>query len=163
MKGLTVRSYAEGDAVPLGLVFHRAVTEGAALRYGAAERRAWSPEPPATRRWTERLAAAETVVAEVGGERVGFMSLDMQTGYLDLAFVLPEVMGKGVADALYAVLESRARAAGLDRIETEASLFAEPFFLRHGWRLVARQEVRRLGVLLKNARMEKRLAREAAA
>lgn len=156
---LTVRSYAEGDALALGEVFHRAVHEGAATRYSPEERAAWSPRPPASRAWEARLAEAETVVAERNGVAVGFMSLDMTRGYLDLAFVVPEAMGTGVAELLYAVLEGRARVAELARIETEASLLAEPFFARQGWRVVRRQTVERLGVQLSNAVMEKSLIR----
>lgn len=160
---LTVRSYAKGDAIPLGRIFHRAVHEGAAVRYSPQECAAWSPHPPASRSWEARLAEAETVVAERGDVAVGFMSLDLGRGYLDLAFVAPEVMGTGVAGLLYAVLEGRARAAGLERIETEASHLAEPFFLRQGWQVVRRQIVERNEVMLSNAVMEKLLARDEAA
>lgn len=160
--GLLVRSYAPGDARALGQVFHRAVHDGAALRYTPRECAAWSPRPPASRMWEDRLARAETVVAETGAGPVGFMSLDMGRAYLDLAFVLPEAMGRGVAAALYAVLEGRARAAGLDRLTTEASLLAEPFFARQGWHVLRRQEVERQGVFLRNAVMEKALDRAGA-
>ena len=152
-----VRSYAAGDAPALGEIFHRAVHEGAAGRYSAKERAAWSPRVPDTLKWQDRLAEAETVVAEGPDGPVGFMSLYLDRGYLDLAFVLPEAMGKGVATALYAVLETRARAAGLTRLTTEASLLAEPFFARQGWQIVKRQRVERLGVMIPNAVMQKDL------
>ena len=159
-----VRSYAAGDAPALGEIFHRAVHEGAAGRYSAEERAAWSPRVPDTLKWQDRLAEAETVVAEGPDGPVGFMSLYLDRAYLDLAFVLPEAMGKGVAAALYAVLETRARATGLTRLTTEASLLAEPFFARQGWQIVKRQRVERLGVMIPNAVMEKDLvAGEAAA
>lgn len=160
--GLLVRSFAPSDAKALGEVFHRAVHEGASVRYTPEECAAWSPAPPSSRMWQDRLAGAETVVAETPAGPVGFMSLDLSRGYLDLAFVLPEAMGRGVAAALYAVLEGRARAAGLMRLTTEASLLAEPFFARQGWQLVARQQVERHGVLLRNALMEKTLRERAA-
>lgn len=161
---LVIRSYRTNDAKALGVIFHRAVHEGAAARYSPKERRAWSPSVPDTASWRARLAEAETVVAETPEGPVGFMSLDVGRRYLDLAFVLPEAMGTGVAGSLYAVIESRARASGLTRLTTEASLLAEPFFLRQGWRVVRRQKVERLGVMLSNALMEKDLnAGEAAA
>lgn len=160
---LVVRSYRDGDAGALGAIFHRAVHEGAAARYSEAERRAWSPSVPDTAKWRARLAEAETVVAETPEGPVGFMTLDLSRAYLDLAFVLPEVMGKGVAGALHAVIESRARAAGLTRLTTEASLLAEPFFARQGYGLVKRQQIERLGVMLSNAVMEKALSRAGAA
>lgn len=160
---LSVRSFDRSDADRLGEVFHRAVSEGAAARYTAEERAAWSPEPPRGDIWADRMGRVDTVVAERDGGPVGFMSLDPGSGYIDLAFVLPEEMGKGTADALYAVLEGRARARGLTRLSTEASLLAEPFFVRHGWLVLMRQTVVRRGVPLQNCRMQKVLTETAAA
>ncbi len=77
---------------------------------------------------------------------------------LDFAYVHPAFARKGVGDALYAVVEGRARSVGVTRLRTEASLVAEPFFVRHGWRVVQRQEVVRNGVALRNAVMEKALS-----
>lgn len=154
---LTIRSYAAGDARPLAELFHRAVHEGASARYTPEECRAWSPRPPDAPTWEKRLAEAETVIADTPQGPVGFMSLVVERSYLDFAYVAPEVMGKGVAGLLYAVLEGRARAAGLTALTTEASLLAEPFFARQGWQVVQRQQVERLGVLLRNAVMEKAL------
>ena len=154
---LVIRSYVPDDAPELAKVFHRAVREGAATKYSLDERQAWSPDLPSGPSWHDRLTRSETVVAEMDRRPIGFMTLDIPRAYLDLAFVVPEVMGQGVADAIYAVLEGRARVAGLTRMTTEASLLAEPFFERQGWRLVARQKVERLGMQLSNAVMEKSL------
>ena len=154
---MEVRSYHASDAPALGEVFHRAVREGASHRYNRAQVEAWAPHAPNGPKWETRLAEADTVVALEGETRVGFMNLD-ESGYLDLAFVLPEQMGQGVSDMLYAVLESRARARGVTRLSTQASLMAEPFFARQGWQVVRRQEVEINGVVLKNAWMEKILA-----
>ena len=108
------------------------------------------------------MEEAETIVAERAGALLGCMTMDMGPGYLDFAYVAPEVMGRGVATALYAVIEGRARVAGHGRLETQASLLAERFFARNGWRIVARQEVERDGVRIPNAVMEKRLKARAA-
>ncbi|NNE81109.1 MAG: GNAT family N-acetyltransferase [Silicimonas sp.] len=153
-----IRSYQTGDAPALAEIFHRAVREGASGVYSEAERAAWSPTMPRGDAWERRLACAETAVAEEGGRPVGFMTLDLQQGYLDLAFVLPEVMGQGVASSLYAVIESRARAAGLGRLTSEASLLAEPVFAARGWRVLRRQTVVRSGIEIANAIMEKELS-----
>ena len=158
---MEVRSYRPGDADALGRVFHQAVRNGASARYDAAQLAAWSPQAPGGARWAERLAYGETVVAEDTDRVLGFMTLNPD-GYLDLAFVLPEVMGQGVSDRLYAVLETRARARGVERMTTQASLLAEGFFARHGWVVTRRQEVEINGAVLRNAWMEKDLARLAA-
>ena len=163
MNGVIIRPYRPADAIPLATLYHRAVQEGAAAKYDVRQREAWSPSPPTSEGWRARVEEAETIVAERDGALLGFMTLDIDTGYLDFAYVAPEVMGQGVAAALYAVIEGRARVKGHTTLETEASLLAEPFFCRQGWRVIARQEVERHGVKIPNARMEKRLVRRFAA
>lgn len=163
MNGLIIRPYRPADAIPLATLYHRAVRDGAAGKYDDAQREAWSPAPPTSEGWRARVEEAETVVAELNGALLGFMTLDMEAGYLDFAYVAPEVMGQGVASSLYAVIEGRARVKGHIVLETEASLLAEPFFRRNGWRVIKRQEVERNGVKIPNARMEKRLVRRFAA
>lgn len=154
---MEVRSFCPDDAEELAQIFHDAVHRGARARYKEAQVAAWSPDVPNGLRWIERLGGADTVVAADRDRLLGFMSMDAG-GYLDLAFVRPEVMGLGISDLLYAVLEGRARAQGRLNLSTQASLLAEPFFARHGWQIVRRQEVEIGGVLLNNAWMEKQLA-----
>lgn len=157
MRPLMVRPYQPGDLEELAQLFHRAVRDGAAGHYSDDQRAAWSPAPPAGDAWRRRVAEADTVVAEHAGTILGFMTLDLARGYLDFAYVAPEAMGQGVSDALYAVLESRARGSGLDRLATDASELARSFFARNGWQMVVRQEIERAGITLQNYRMVKQL------
>lgn len=153
---MEIRSFQPQDADALGELFHCSVRQGAQQHYSAAQLAAWSPAPPRGLAWARRLGNADTVVAEENGRLLGFMAMEAQ-GYLDLAFVLPEAMGRKVSDAIYAVLEGRARRSGISRMTTQASLRAEPFFMRQGWAVTQRQVVERSGVTLENAWMEKHL------
>ena len=54
--------------------------------------------------WRRRLIEAQTIVAEQGDALLGFMTVDIATGWVDFAYVTPEVMGQGVADTLYAIV-----------------------------------------------------------
>jgi len=130
---LALRPYRATDRAACAAVFRRAVREGAARFYDAAQREAWAPDP-AVPRGADKLLAQWCVVAERDGSVAGFMSLTPE-GYLDMAFVLPEEMGRGTAAALHAALLARARAAGLMRLTTHASHLARRFFARQGWQL----------------------------
>ena len=151
-----LRSYAPEDAAALGEVFYRGVHEGAAEMYTPEQRAAWLPKAPKGADWEAKLAASDCVVALCEGQIVGFMS--RQGAYFDMAYVLPEAKGTGVAGVLCAVLEGRARAQGVTHMTVDASHLAEPFFARRGWTLVRRQDVERRGVILQNCKMEKRLS-----
>ena len=160
---MEIRAYRPSDADALGLVFHRSVREGARHAYTAEQVASWSPAPPSGADWQARLSGARTFVAVTDTGPVGFMSLNIggfvnKGGYIDLAFVLPEHMGSGVASSLYAVLENHARADGVTRLTTQASLLAEPFFTRQGWHVTERQTVTRAKVDLPNAWMAKSLS-----
>lgn len=154
-----VRTARPEDASALAEIFYLGVRRGARLAYSEAQCAAWCPEVPSGEDWAGRLSGLDIVLSEVSGQVVGFMALDVEKALLDLVYVHPDHVRAGHASALYAVIEGRARRAGLTTIETEASRLAEPFFLAQGWRVVARQEVERRGVMIPNARMEKVLVR----
>jgi putative acetyltransferase len=153
-----IRPMAADDPPALYVIFFRAVHEGAAGAYNDAQRAAWAPEPAMPADWPRRLADQVTLVAEAKGRPVGFMTLG-RDGHLDLAYVLPEAMGSGVAAALHDRLLAEAAALGLTRLDTAASHLARRFFARQGWTVIAEQQIGRRGQKLTNFRMEKRLAR----
>jgi putative acetyltransferase len=157
MTGLIIRPYRAEDAALLAGVFHRAVRKGTARHYTLPQRLAWSPRVHPATYWDARLSRLDTMVAENARGAVGFMALSLDDAFVDFAYVAPEAAGQGVGGTLLAVVEGRAKSAGIDRLETEASRVAEPFFGHYGWHVLRRQTVRRHGIALPNALMEKPL------
>lgn len=74
-------------------------------------------------------------------------------GVLDLAFVDPAFVGRGIGSLLLRKIVEIAKARDLEQLHTDASLIAYPLFRRHGWTAVRRQTIRRRGVKLTNVRM----------
>lgn len=128
-----IRPFRPTDAQATRDVFVRAVREGAASRYSAEEIAAWLKDPAMPEGWGDWLAGHITFVAEDADRITGFMMVE-RSGYLNMAFVVPEVMGQGTADRLYAQVLATARALGLPRLTVFASRHARRFFARHGWR-----------------------------
>jgi len=157
---LSVRRYRPEDRAACALVFYRAVREGAAEFYDAAQRAAWAPSPVPDPEKPDKLAGQWCHVAERAGAVVGFMSM-AQDGYLDMAFVLPEEMGRGTARALHDAVLADARAAGLTRLTVRASHLARRFFGRHGWREDARVDFAADGQVYDVFRMSRSLEGEA--
>lgn len=144
-------------------VFSRAVHEGTGAFYSAEQQGAWAPKhtaPPQD--WADRLQQAVAIGAWArcwgcGPKKlVGFMVMG-RDGHIDFAYVLPNEMGKGTAQKLYAACETQARALGLRTLDTQASHLAKRFFEKNGWHVTARQTVIRNGVGIENFRMEKPL------
>jgi len=151
-----IRRDRDSDTEDVARIYRRAILEGTAARYDERQRRAWAGHGGDARRWRRRMADLETWVAVADGSVVGFMSLRAD-GNLDLAFIQPEWMGRGVGLALYEPLEAHARHLGMTRLDAEASYLAKPFFIRRGWQVLAEQQVACRGVLITNFLMEKRL------
>ncbi|MCV2869748.1 GNAT family N-acetyltransferase [Defluviimonas sp. WL0002] len=128
----SVRAYRPEDRAAKARVFFRAVHEGAAQFYDPAQRAAWAPSPEPDWNEPDRQMDQWCWVAETDGALTGFMSLE-RDGYLDMAFVVPEAMGTGVAQALYRTLEDHARQNGLRRLTVRASHLARHFFEKQGW------------------------------
>jgi putative acetyltransferase len=129
-----IRPYRADDRAATKLVFFRAVREGTAAIYTESQRAAWAPSPDPDLTIPDKLLDQWAWVAEQQGRIIGFMSL-CHDGLLDMAFVLPEVMGKGVATALYQSLLAKARTAGLSRLTVDASPYSHGFLRKHGWQV----------------------------
>ena len=145
-----IRAYSPGadsEAATLFAIFVEAVRDGAADHYTLAQRQAWAPDANTPALWPDKLAELHTLVAEVDGEIAGFIAATPQ-GYIDLAFVRPRWMGRGVAQALYDCVVERAHRFGLTRMTTHASHLARPFFARQGWQVDATEMIDRNGETL---------------
>ncbi|MCB1378884.1 MAG: GNAT family N-acetyltransferase [Alphaproteobacteria bacterium] len=151
---LSIRPYDADDLDHVITIFQRAIREVASKDYDAAQIAAWSAVD--RQEWADHRLSRPTWVAEMDGRPAGFTDFEAD-GHLDMMFVHPDFLRRGVATALLRLVETAARAQGTTRIFTEASITARPFFLRRGFRLVAAQAVRCNGQTLTNFRMEKTL------
>jgi GNAT superfamily N-acetyltransferase len=152
-----IRGYEAQDAPQIARLFYGTVRSVNRLDYSEEQVRAWAPGVSDPEGWHARMAGRRTLVAEEGGEVVGFAELEGD-GHLDMLYVRGDAMGRGVGQRLYQAVEREARGRGLGQIFTEASITARPFFERQGFRVVREQTVSRRGVSMTNFAMEKPLS-----
>ena len=151
-----IRHYRHGDAREIVRLFYETVRSVNRADYSDEQVRAWAPVVPDPNEWHDRMAGRRTLVAEEGGEVVGFAELEGE-GHLDMLYLRGDVVGRGVGRRLYEALEREARGRGLGKIFTEASITARPFFERRGFRVIREQTVAVRGVSMTNFVMEKDL------
>ncbi|NKB27247.1 MAG: GNAT family N-acetyltransferase [Rhodobacteraceae bacterium] len=144
-----VRTYRADDAAACAEVFRHAVLQGAAAHYDQKQRDAWAAGPDADSLHRRLAAQLALVSVDTAGQVNGFFSLT-DGGLVDFAFVMPDLRGTGLADHLLERLTEAARARGLTRMTTEASLVARSFFARNGWSEERRQTVTKGDVQLDN-------------
>jgi putative acetyltransferase len=151
-----IRDYEVGDAPEIVRLFFETVHSVNRANYSNERLEAWAASVPDPEEWHTRMAGRRTLVAEEGGEVVGFAELEYD-GRLDMLYVRKDAVGRGVGRQLYEAVEREARGQGLGWIFTEASITARPFFEQQGFRVVREQMVSRRGVSMTNFVMEKEL------
>lgn len=151
-----VRDYEERDAQEIVRLFYETVRSVNRADYSDEQIEAWASDVPDPQEWHARMGGRHTFVAEEGGQVAGFAELE-DDGHLDMFYVRGDVVGRGVGWRLYRAVEREAQRLGLERIFTEASITARPFFGRQGFHVVREQTVSRLGVPMTNFAMEKSL------
>ena len=84
-------------------------------------------------RWRNELVpAAEIAIAEVAGDMIGFVTVDLRTLYLDQIVVAPEHWASGVGAALLAEAK-RLSPTGLDLDVNTDNARAVRFYCKHGF------------------------------
>jgi len=152
---ISIRRATAADHEVLGEIMFDAVRNGPSL-YTPEQQAAWVPEPRKGADWDARLSAQCVFVAEADGRPIGVMTLAMPD-YVDLAFVRPDWQGRGIFRRLHEALETEARARGLARLHTHASLMAQPAFGAVGYSVLEPETVEIRGQSFKRFSMERTL------
>ncbi len=139
------------DYETLGKIMYAAI-HAEPSPYTPAQRLAWCPIPPSGADWTAKLASQQVAVVAVDQKLVGMMTLE-DTGYLDLAFLLPRARGQGHLARLLDMIKNRARDLNRDQITTHASLAAQEPFAALGFQIHHHESVSRNGETLQRAEM----------
>ncbi len=154
--GVNVRPIVAQDGKDAALIFYDAVHRGTADVYGPEQRQAWAGIEPDVAAWSKRLIGVDGFAAEIDGQMVGFMTLD-QAGYIDLAFVKSDAARRGVGRKLYEAVEKKALKGKIERLTTNASKKAKPFFESMGWHIESEHVVNRHNVSLTRYKVSKSL------
>jgi putative acetyltransferase len=97
------------------------------------------------------------LIAELDGEPAGLGALVVKTAELRACYVVPEAARRGVGSALVREIERLAIAHGVEQLHLHASLNAEPFYARLGYRVDGRTEIGLRGQPMAAVLMSKRL------
>ena len=128
-----VRPAQESDVDAIFRVHGDSIRALCRTRYSEREIAAWIAfRPPEAYRTA--FASRELFVAEWRGEVVGFGQLDPRRGEIEACYVAPRAVGSGVGAALVMRMESEARRRGHVVVHLNATLNAEPFYERMGYR-----------------------------
>ena len=155
---IEVRDADAGDAPAVATLFHDTILSVNVGDYTVAQVEAWAGPAPEPEMWEKRITsdsnARRMFVATKEGRVVGFAELEGD-GHLDTLYVHHEFQERGIASRLLDRVEAEARHREIQRLYTEASITAEPFFRGRGFSVVRPQLVEYRGRTFRNVVMEK--------
>lgn len=156
-----LRPYLPEDAEIAAAIFVAAIEQLTADDYSEDQQEAWASAADDLETFARRLASQLTLIATLDGSPVGFASLK-GADHLDLLYVHPDYVGRGVGATLADALEKLAGARGAKALTVDASDNAAEFFARRGYTATQRNTVTINGEWLANTSMTKTLAAAAA-
>jgi NTP pyrophosphatase (non-canonical NTP hydrolase)/GNAT superfamily N-acetyltransferase len=154
--GIVVRRFQPADAAAVVSLFRDTIRRVNIRHYSLEQVQAWAPDEIDVEAWRTKLLGRFTVVAECDGQLVGFGDLE-DAEHLGHLYVHADHQSRGIGRVLNSALEAEARRLGAQRLFTEGSITAKPFFVRLGYRVLAEQTVVCRGVEFVNYRLEKAL------
>lgn len=153
---MRLRDGGPGDAALLAALFRASVHGAAAGHYNADQREAWAPAEIDMADFAARVGRCRIIVAEYEGRPAGFATL-ATGGLVDMLFVDPDHLRRGIGRRLLFAVEDAARLVGEAALHSHVSLTARPLFEAAGFQVDAEQSVERCGQRFTNFRMSKRL------
>ncbi|MBO0695247.1 MAG: GNAT family N-acetyltransferase [Verrucomicrobia bacterium] len=147
-----IRRATPDDALAIATLYHDTVKKINSRHYAPAQIQAWAGATPDPQKWLERQTTRTTFVDEQDGIIRGFAELE-NNGHIGAVYVHADYQRKGIASALLKKVEEEAVARGANCLLTDASVTARPFFAKHGFEIVATQDVEYRGQIFRNYRM----------
>jgi putative acetyltransferase len=158
MRGnIALRPALPADAPALAALFRASVEELAREDYSEAQVEAWAALADDAAGFARKLAGELTIVATVGGEIAGFASLK-GADHLDMVYVHPTHIRRGVGTGLCDAMEKLASARHAATITADVSDCAQAFFAARKYAAQKRNMVFLGDEVLGNTTMTKKLA-----
>ncbi|MBL7970083.1 MAG: GNAT family N-acetyltransferase [Prolixibacteraceae bacterium] len=155
LRSFSFRRAVPDDIAALKNLYHATVLTINRRDYSKTEVADWASCGDDLCRWKELIETLYFIVAESPRSQiVGFSSINQQ-GHLHSMFVHKDFQGKGIATMLLDEIERYAKESGIEKITSDVSITARPFFERRNYSVEAQQKRRANQLYLTNFLMTK--------
>lgn len=136
-----IRPFRPEDAPALSELTVAAIAVLGLRAYSARQVMAWAARHLGPPLFTEGAAAGDVIRVALSPQGAPAAYAVLRAGGLvHMLYCHPDHAGQGLASALLAAIEAEARAAGAERLHTEASEISRPVFARAGFTLIHRRD-----------------------
>jgi putative acetyltransferase len=151
-----IRLYEPGNAEKLCKLFFDAVRVIGLRDYNAHQVEAWAQRTLSPAQFNERATDGRLVLVVIDGQGDPIAYGDLEPdGHIDHIYCRPDMVGKGVASALYDEMEKLAQERRIEQLYVEASEAARHLFVRKGFRELEQREFQVGSVSIHNYAMVK--------
>ncbi len=151
---IKIRKAQPADVLAITSLFRNAIEQVNKKDYSAEHIRVWASGADDIEKWKNRIDAHYFIIAEIDQTVVGFAYIT-RGNYFDGLFVHPSTKGRGIATQLLKHIEEKIAANGFHTIDSDVSITALPFFTKHGYRILSKQQKPYQGLYFENYIVQK--------
>ncbi|MBD8349660.1 GNAT family N-acetyltransferase [Dysgonomonas sp. HGC4] len=148
---MQIREYIPEDSSYLTKILYLAVHNIPTDIYTREQQNAWAPISILE----QNLNLTKTWVCLIDDTIAGFIDFILSKGHINYLYTHPNYQRKGIASLLYEKVETEAIRLQIEKLTTDASKVALPFFLHKGFTLERENIVERKGVEMINFTVSK--------
>ena len=146
---IEIRKYKKSDSNILWNIFFYTVRNVNIHDYSQKQVEAWAPNDFDPSVWATNMAQVSPFVAEIDGVVVGYADLQ-ESRLIDHFFCHHKYQNRGVSSALMKHILNIGEQQKIQRLYSEVSITARPFFEYFGFRVVNTKEIEIRGQKLNN-------------
>ena len=137
---IAIKQATQSDLDTIIQLFSDTIGVVNAKDYSAEQIRVWKGGASKKEKWLKKISEQYFLIAEIDNMLAGFGSIT-HDGYLDFMYVSKDHQGRGVASEIYNSLEKFVVKKRIDKIVSDVSITAKPFFEKQGFELLQEQQV----------------------
>lgn len=153
---MNFRTAAISDLAEMQQLYSQTIRSVCHNDYDASQIEAWTSGIANTQRWMDMIQNQYVQLAIINDKIAGFATL-LNGNYIDFFYIHKDFQGQNIATKLLANLEEEARRNQAEKITSDISITAKPFFTKKGFVTIVEQQNMRHNVILINYKMEKLL------
>jgi len=151
---MEIRSAKNADITQIGNLFKETILHVNLGDYTPEQVKVWASGSNEIDKWEKKIAEQYFILVEKDDKLCGFSSITPE-GYIDYMYVGKDYQGRGVASLLYQELIKKAKEWNVQRLTSDVSITALPFFQHKGFEVVKKQQVLLKGMYFTNYHVAK--------
>ncbi len=156
---MNVRKYLPGEEKYIWELYYETIHNINIHDYTNEQIEAWAPSDLNESVWTNKIIEIDPYVVVIETKIVAYADLQ-ENGYIDHFYCHHEHQRKGIGSFLFSFLEQLAISRNINKLISDVSITAKPFFESKGFIVIKKQYLNMKGQFLENYKMAKHITKD---